>query len=195
MTDDRANPPRIQTARTIMESMRRSDAGELFAYRADPGVARYQNWAPGTLADANDFIARGGEVPFATAGHWFQLAIRSRDSDRLLGDLGLHFLPRDSDPAVPGQVEIGISIAPDAQRQGYAKEALAAVLATLFDEHAVHRVIASVDPRNAASMALFPRLGFDQEGHFRESLWFKGEWADDVVFALRRSVWEGRAGP
>ena len=179
MTDDRANPPRIQTARTIIESMRRSDAGELFAYRADPGVARYQNWAPGTLADANDFIARGGEVPFATAGHWFQLAIRSRDSD----------------PAVPGQVEIGISIAPDAQRQGYAKEALAAVLATLFDEHAVHRVIASVDPRNAASMALFPRLGFDQEGHFRESLWFKGEWADDVVFALRRSVWEGRAGP
>jgi RimJ/RimL family protein N-acetyltransferase len=31
-----------------------------------------------------------------------------------------------------------------------------------------------------------------QEAHFRESLWFKGEWADDVVFAILESEWQER---
>jgi RimJ/RimL family protein N-acetyltransferase len=31
--------------------------------------------------------------------------------------------------------------------------------------------------------------GMRQEVHFRESLWFKGEWADDVVFGILASEW------
>ena len=33
------------------------------------------------------------------------------------------------------------------------------------------------------------RLGMRQEAHFKESLWFKGEWADDVVFAILAREW------
>ena len=40
-------------------------------------------------------------------------------------------------------------------------------------------------------MALLRRVGMRQEAHFRESLWFKGEWADDVVFAILQSEWMG----
>jgi RimJ/RimL family protein N-acetyltransferase len=29
-----------------------------------------------------------------------------------------------------------------------------------------------------------------QEALFRESFWFKGEWTDDLVFAILRSEWE-----
>jgi RimJ/RimL family protein N-acetyltransferase len=32
-----------------------------------------------------------------------------------------------------------------------------------------------------------------QEAHFRKSLWFKGEWVDDVVFAVLASEWKGAA--
>jgi RimJ/RimL family protein N-acetyltransferase len=52
-----------------------------------------------------------------------------------------------------------------------------------------HRVFASVDPRNTASMALFEHLGMRPEAHFRQSLWFKGDWVDDVVFAILKSEW------
>jgi RimJ/RimL family protein N-acetyltransferase len=54
----------------------------------------------------------------------------------------------------------------------------------------VHRVFASIDPGNTASIELFELLGMRQEGHFRESLWFKGEWADDVIFAMLQADWE-----
>ena len=28
-----------------------------------------------------------------------------------------------------------------------------------------------------------------QEGHFVQSLWFKGEWVDDVIFAILARDW------
>jgi RimJ/RimL family protein N-acetyltransferase len=31
-----------------------------------------------------------------------------------------------------------------------------------------------------------------QEAHFRQSLPWRGEWADDVIFALLRSEWNDR---
>ena len=51
-----------------------------------------------------------------------------------------------------------------------------------------HRVFASADPRNARSLALLERVGMRREAHFRESLWFKGEWVDDVVYAILESL-------
>jgi RimJ/RimL family protein N-acetyltransferase len=34
------------------------------------------------------------------------------------------------------------------------------------------------------------RLGMRQEAHLRENELFKGEWGDDVVFAILRREWE-----
>jgi RimJ/RimL family protein N-acetyltransferase len=116
---------------------------------------------------------------------WFQRAIRRSDDDALLGDVG--FCLSD------GQAEIGITIAPSAQGQGYAREALEALFHDLFGSLGVHRIYASVDPRNTPSMALLTAVGMRQEAHFRESLLFRGEWVDDVVFALLACEWRDRA--
>jgi RimJ/RimL family protein N-acetyltransferase len=104
----------------------------------------------------------------------------------LIGDLGV-CLP--SDPH--GSVEFGISIAPPYQGNGYASEALRALFVFVLGELGRHRVHASVDPRNLASMAMLRALGMRQEAHHRESLWFKGEWVDDVIFALLDHEWRG----
>ncbi len=50
-------------------------------------------------------------------------------------------------------------------------------------------LFASTDPQNHASHKLLRTLGFRQEAHFRQSLWFKGVWVDDVVFGLLRGEW------
>lgn len=55
-----------------------------------------------------------------------------------------------------------------------------------------HRLTASVDTRNEPSLGLLQRVGMRQEAHFRQSLLFKGEWADHVVFAVLRSEWIAR---
>ena len=52
-----------------------------------------------------------------------------------------------------------------------------------FAAFGLHRITASVDPRNVASCRVLEKAGFVKEAHFRQSEWFKGEWADDVVYA------------
>ncbi len=179
--------PVILTQRLSLSRLISSDAPAVYGYRSDPEVCRFQSFEPGSLADVEAFIA--GLLPnaFATPGAWFQFAIRSKETGSLLGDLGTHVPVGD-----PRQAEIGFTLAPAYQHQGYATEAVAALLDHLLGPMRMHRVFASVDPRNAPSIALLERLGLRKEAHFRQSLWFKGEWADDVIYAVLASEWSGR---
>ena len=72
-------------------------------------------------------------------------------------------------------------------------EAAAAVLAIAFDQLGLHRVIAELDPRNGASIALCARLGMREEAYHVKDLWFRGDWADTGIYALLESEWAARS--
>jgi RimJ/RimL family protein N-acetyltransferase len=173
----------ILTERLILDELTPADAGDMFPYRADPEVCRFQSWEPmTTLEEVERFIAQINTTEFNTPGTWFQIAIRHHETGQLLGDIAIHFLTD-----APQQVELGFTISSKCQRQGYATEAVQGLLQYLFQDCEKHRVTASVDPRNHASLALLQKVGFKQEAHFRKSLWFKGEWVDDIIYAILRS--------
>lgn len=180
--------PVLNTDRLTIDGLRPADAEALFAYRGDPDVSRYQEWAPGSVEDAERFIRSVEATAFEAPGTWSQLAIRERGSGRLLGDLGVHFLEDGR------QVEIGYTLAPESQGAGLATEAVTRLLDYLFRTMDKHRVTASVDPSNEPSIRLLTRVGMRQEAHFRESLWFKGEWADDLVYAVLKAEWPPPVG-
>jgi RimJ/RimL family protein N-acetyltransferase len=171
----------LATARLRIDALRPADAEALFACRADPAVARYQGWRPADVAAARAFIAA---QPLKPEHGWFQRAIRLREDGTLIGDLGVN-LPEEACDSV----EFGVSIAPVVQGRGYAGEAMRAVFDHVFGPLGRHRVHASVDPRNLACMALLRALGMRQEAHHRESLWLRGEWVDDAIFALLAREW------
>lgn len=173
----------LTTTRLQLDALRPDDAEALFAYRADPLVARFQGWRPADVAAANAFIDAQGAAALDGPG-WFQRAIRRRDDGTLIGDLGVH-LPEEAEASV----EFGVSIAPPYQGNGYASEAVHAMFELVFGQLGRHRIHASVDPRNLSSMAMLRALGMRQEAHHRESLWLHGEWVDDVVFALLATEW------
>ena len=174
----------LATARLRIDALRAADADALFAYRADPAVARYQGWYPRDVAEARDFIEAQNTLDPARPNGWLQRAIRRSDDGRLIGDMGVCLL---EDPHAA--VEFGISVAPAQQRHGYAREAAGALFDHVFGPLARPRMVASVDPRNLASMALLRALGMRQEAHHRQSLWLRGEWVDDVIFAMLASEW------
>src|SRR6185437_5718084 len=162
----------IVTARLRLDALRDEDADALLAYRGDPAVARFQGWKPTSVADATRFIeAQHGLTP-DTPGTWWQRAIRLRESGTLIGDLGLHFMDEAT-------VEMGISLAPAHQRQGYAREALEVMLDFVFGGLHKKRVIALVDPRNFMCMRLLEGLGMRR----RDSQ------AGDVLFELPAGEW------
>jgi RimJ/RimL family protein N-acetyltransferase len=179
--------PHLRTDRLQINDLRPDDAAALHAYRSLEDVARFQGWIPTAVDDAGAFITRTLSTPFNQHDSWHQLAIREMATDKLIGDLGVHFVSDDGH-----QVEIGFTIAPAHQRKGLGSEAVRALLDHLFTVLGKHRVFASVDPRNEASMVLLKKVGMRQEAHFRESLFWKGEWVDDVVFALLGSEWQTR---
>jgi RimJ/RimL family protein N-acetyltransferase len=174
----------ITTERLTLTRLVPADAPRVFAYRADPEVSRYQAWLPTSLDEVRRFIDDLQSVPFDTRGTWYQFGIRLKGSGLLVGDAGIH-VPTDQ----PQQAEIGITVAPEYQGRGIATEAVRGLLDRLFAPPARHRVYGSVDPRNRASVALLARVGMRQEAHFRRSLWLRGEWVDDLVFAILESEW------
>jgi RimJ/RimL family protein N-acetyltransferase len=179
--------PDITTDRLRINALQPSDAAALFAYWSHERVVRFHSWVPQSVAEAAAFIERSTAIPFNQNDTWYQLAIRSAATGELLGDLGVHFVGADSQ-----QVEIGFTVSPTHQRQGFAIEAVRALLDHLFSVLDKHRVFASVDPVNEASLALLRKLGMRHEAHFRESLFWKGAWVDDVVFGILRSEWLAR---
>jgi RimJ/RimL family protein N-acetyltransferase len=113
------------------------------------------------------------------------VGIYAQDGDKLIGDCGFRVATDD-----PEQAEIGITLAPEFQGRGYAAETLGALFDYLFVTSGKHRVFGSVDPRNLASMKLLERIGMRKEGHFVKSLRFRGEWVDDVIFAMLSEEWK-----
>ena len=177
--------PHVKTERLLLTELKQDDANDMFTYRSLPEVHKYQNWVPKNADEVSQFIRSNQATQYNQEGSWYQLAIRQQEPSVLIGDVGLHFLA-DS----PRQVEIGITISPTHQGKGYATETINALLKHLFGKLDKHRVIGSVDPRNKASIALLETLGFRKEAHFKQSLWFKGEWVDDLIYAILQCDWQ-----
>lgn len=85
--------------------------------------------------------------------------------------------------------EIGYVINPDHQGRGYATEACRVLLRLGFDELGLHRITARVDRRNEPSAHVLRRLGMRQEAHLVQNEWFKGDWSDELDFAMLEDEW------
>ena len=58
-----------------------------------------------------------------------------------------------------------------------------------FEEVGFHRIVGRLDARNAASAAVLERVGMRREAHLRENEFIKGEWADELIYAMLASEW------
>src|SRR5829696_9568645 len=148
----------FETTRARIRAMVETDAEAFARYRSDPEIARYQSWkAPYPLESARRLIDQQPEEP--TADDWIQLAVDV--DDELVGDVAVG-LSNDGRVA-----QLGYTLARDRHGRGLATEVVSGVVDRLFERLAVHRVEASVDPRNVSSARLLERLGFDFEGTSR----------------------------
>jgi RimJ/RimL family protein N-acetyltransferase len=173
----------ITTDRLVLRRFRAADAPVLAEYRSDPDVARYQSWdAPFPLLRAETAVANFMASDPARPG-WFQYAIERAADRALIGDVAVHL----HDNLL--QAEIGFTVATPYQKQGFASEAVGAVLNRLFRLQGLHKVTGECDARNTPSASLMRRLGFTLEGRLREQTFLKGEWTDDLIFGLLATEW------
>ena len=173
---------RLTTERLTIAPLAAEEAAAFATYRQRPEIALYQSWeASYSVENALDLVEGQSGWLLPPAGEWMQLGVHRENE--LIGDVAIHLLDDQ-----PDSWELGITFA--VQGQGYATEALAAVVEHLFDRHQAHRVIAFCDARNASVHALLERVGLRQESRQVEADWFKGEWTTLDGFALLASEWK-----
>lgn len=174
----------LETEKLLIRPVKTYDAQGIYKYRADKETNKFQGWIPECENDVIEFINKTSEE-INTPQTWFQLVIIEKSSNKIVGDLGLHFYDDKNQ-----QVEIGCTLAKSSQGKGYATEAVRIVISYLFSDFNKHRVVASIDPDNLPSIALFERLKFRKEAHFKESLFVNGKWLDDIIYAVLKKEWD-----
>ncbi|MCB2409642.1 GNAT family N-acetyltransferase [Hymenobacter lucidus] len=177
--------PLLSTSRLRLRAFQPHDLAAFAAYRAHPEVARFQSWEPYSAEQSAAFVASqtGAAIP-AAPGSWVQIGIALLATNELVGDCAL-CLNADE----PRIAEIGITLAPQHQGQGYAAEALRGLLGYCFETLKLHRVVAVTDCLNEGSVRLLSGVGMRREAHFRRNIWFKGAWGDEYVYAALREEW------
>lgn len=167
----------IETKRLRLRAFGASDLAALCAYRQDPEVARYQGWTSDfSEADGRAFIQAVSTTAWGTRGRWSNLAMELVATGELVGDVGLRVEP----DGAAGQ--IGFTLAGPHQRRGYALEAVGALCDHAVQRMGLRSLFAVVDSRNAPSIRLLERLGFDRAGFHARGAMFKGELCDDLLF-------------
>ena len=178
----------VRTERLVLRPLVADDAEALHAYRSLAAVAAYVPFEPMSRAEVAERLAgRWAMRRIDGEGEGVLVGIQRADTGELIGDLSLWLSSAEHRCA-----EVGWLLHPAHGGHGFATEAAHAVLHLAFDALGVHRVIARVDARNAPSLALCARLRMRREAVLLENEWFKGEWTDEVGFALLEHEWAGQ---
>ncbi len=177
----------LRTARLVLRPYEPADLPWITDLMGREDVCRYLPWPPMSPEEARaklqQRLAQTGIGPDHEA--LVPVAVEAA-TGRVVGELMLR--ARASEP---GNGEIGWSIHPDFQGRGYATEGARELLRVGFEDLRLHRIRASADSRNLASIRVMERLGMRREALFIESELIKGEWVDEVICALLASEWGG----
>jgi RimJ/RimL family protein N-acetyltransferase len=185
----------IVTERLILRSFSLDDLDDLYAIQSRTDVARYLYWSARSREEVREVLEqRVRQTGLSRQDDALVLAVSKPGAagtkSRVLGEVVLWLRSVEH-----RQGEIGFVMHPDHQGQGFGTEAASAVLDLAFGELGLHRVFGRTDARNAASAALMRKLDMRQEAHFVQNEIFKGEWGDEIVFAILEGEWLTRSEP
>ncbi|PWK08363.1 GNAT family N-acetyltransferase [Tumebacillus permanentifrigoris] len=175
----------VRSNRLILRQFSQQDVDSFYLYRSSPEVATFQSWENYQYHDAELFVRKQSKCVPDQPGTWFQFAIALVETNQLIGDCALHTLLGE-----PRIVEIGFTLAEEHQGNGYASEAVRALLSYVFTGLRKHKVIAFADVRNEKSIRLLERVGMRREGQLLENYMSKGQWVDEYQYSLLQSEWE-----
>jgi len=178
----------IATPRLLLRPFGQDDLDDLYAIQSREDVNRYLYWSPRTRVEVAGVITkRAAMSTLEGEGDILVLAVELRETGAVIGDVNLAWQSEEH-----RQGEFGFVFHPDQHGRGYAGEAAVEMLRLGFEGLGLHRIVGRADGRNKASARLMEKLGLRREAHFVQNEVVKGEWTDEVVYAMLASEWADR---
>lgn len=163
----------LETDRLVLRRFRRADAAGCFACLSDPVGCYFDGFEAFTEMDAEYacLMERYESQPT-------RYVICRKDTGEVIGMLNL----RDDSSRAVEAMELGYQISPAYRRQGFAFEALSAVIRLLQEELKLDLLLAGILEDNVPSRNLLRKLGFREEGRRRKAMWHDSLGPVDLVY-------------
>ena len=178
----------IETDRLTLRRYLETDYDDLLKLQSSPDVTRFLLYDPKSPEQVRESLAgRLADVPMDADDQALTLAVILRETGQHVGEVTLFVRSAENRTG-----EIGFVFHPDFHGRGFAAEASVEVLRIGFEELGMHRIIGRLDYRNTGSAKLLERLGLRLEAHFVRNEFLKGEWTDELVYAMLADEWKRR---
>jgi [ribosomal protein S5]-alanine N-acetyltransferase len=178
--------PKLETERLVLRELTLLDAETMFRYFSKESVIRYF----GMDSFENIEQAKATIQTFKNRyeeGSVFRWGIEKKGTDQLIGTCGFHLINNHHKRA-----EIGYELDDIYWGQGYASEALQAILSYGFETLQLIRIAAVVYVENKASQKLLKKAGFQEEGLLRKHMIQNGVAHDTILYSLLKEEWKKR---
>ena len=170
--------PVLETDRLLLREIIPEDAKEIYEVRSDEEAMKYFGHNVYTsFAEADEMIM--SVINGFKNKEGIRWGITLKGSDKLIGSGGIWRLMKQH---LRG--EIGYDLSPKYWKKGIMTEALTEIIRFSFDNMNLHSIEANLDPDNAASVRLLEKLGFEKEGHLKESYCLNNAFTDTGIYSL-----------
>ncbi len=165
--------PSVQTERLVLREFRSDDAAELARVEGTEAMVRYQVHEPFDLERAEKYVAGALKSQLENPRKWVELAI-CRIEGPFIGRVGASLEGEEA--------WVWYVIGAECQRQGFATEALGALL-QILSQCGIQTAKLECDPLNEPSWRLAERLGFTLLGELEDAVLMKGTWCGSKTYA------------
>lgn len=180
----------LRTERLELRPFTADDLPALHAYYRLPEVVRFLQWEPFDLDGVKELLdKRIARTALKAEDDVLHPAIVLRETGELIGEVMLHWTSESE-----SRGEIGAVVLPAFGGRGYATEAAREMLRLGFEELGLHRIVGSLDAENTASARALEKLGMRREAHLVRNHRTKGEWRDELLYAMLEEEWRERKG-
>ena len=175
------SPERVlETPRLLLEPLATAHAAVLYEPLLDSRLYSFIPQDPPVSKEALEDRYRKLSTRRSPDGSeaWLNWAVRERETGRYVGTL-------EASVEADGTAFIAYMVFVPCQRRGLAAEGCGRLLSHLLDDYGVS-VVAEIDTRNLASIALVESLGFVRVSFQKDADHFKGAASDEFRYELGR---------
>jgi ribosomal-protein-alanine N-acetyltransferase len=170
----------VKTQRLALRDLLKEDQQVMHRLRSDPDVIRHMEYLRSdTAAETWTWILETIEHNSLNPRQSYNLVIKRRSDNRILGWIGIG----QATGELPGVLDFGYALLPEFWGQGFATEALSAVLRIGFESLGADRIFGECDPNNPASGRVMEKAGMSMTGQSEPGH------QQDLRFVVNRETW------